>query len=84
MNVTEYKVTAFSQAINTVLTGLIVAGVCWLLMEVNGSREKWARIEERLTTIQKELAQWNRNHEKLEERVIALENRVIELERKSK
>lgn len=84
MNVTEYKVTAFSQAINTILTGLIVAGVCWLLMEVNGSREKWARIEERLTTIQKELAQWNRNHEKLEERVISLENRLIELERKVK
>ena len=82
MNVTEYKVTAFSQALNTVLTGLIVAGVCWLLMEVNGSREKWARIEERLTTIQKELSQWNRNHEKLEERVIHLEKQVNELERR--
>lgn len=84
MNVTEYKVTAFSQALNTVLTGLIVAGVCWLLMEVNGSREKWARIEERLTTIQKELSQWNRNHEKLEERVNYLENRLNDLERQSK
>ena len=84
MNTTEYKVAAFSQAINTILTGLIVAGVCWLLMEVNGSREKWARIEERLTTIQKELSQWNRNHEKLEERVIYLEKRVTELEKKVK
>ncbi len=84
MNVTEYKVTAFSQALNTILTGLIVAGVCWLLLEVNGSREKWARIEERLTTIQKELAQWNRNHEKLEERVIYLEKQVIGLERQIK
>lgn len=84
MNVTEYKVTAFSQALNTVLTGLIVAGVCWLLMEVNGSREKWARIEERLTTIQKELSQWNRNHEKLEERVNYLEKRLNDLERQSK
>lgn len=82
MNTTEYKVAAFSQALNTILTGLIVAGVCWLLLEVNGSREKWARIDERLTTIQKDLLQWNRNHEKLEERVIDLEKRLTELERR--
>lgn len=84
MNTTEYKVTAISQAINTTLTGLIVAGVCWLLMEVNGSREKWIRIEERLASIQKEFIQWNRNHEKLEERVEILERRVVELERKGR
>ena len=82
MNVTEYKVTAFSQAMNTILTALIVAGVSWLLMEVNGSREKWVRIEERLTTIQKDLTQWNRNHEKLEERVTNLEKKLAVLESK--
>lgn len=83
MNVDEYRISAISQSLNTVLTGLVVAGICWLLMEVNGSREKWARIEERLTTIQKELVEWNQNYDNLKKRVDGLERRLYLLEKEA-
>lgn len=44
----EAKLKAGSQLLNTVLSGLLVMGISWLLLEVNESRERWARVEERI------------------------------------
>lgn len=87
MNVTEYKVATISQTINTILTGLLVTGICWLILEVTGSRERWARMEERINTqsvhileLRNDISLWNQRREAQEGRLYKLEERVTVLE----
>lgn len=90
----EAKLKAGSQLLNTVLSGLLVMGISWLLLEVNESRERWARVEERITSqsagiieIKKEL-QVSINetrHSRLDthRRLRSVENRISILETQS-
>lgn len=89
MNVTEYKIATINQMINTVLTGLLVTGICWLILEVTGSRERWARIEERMTSqsvnileLRSDINSWTARRDAQEERLNKMEGRIIALEHK--
>lgn len=86
----ERKNSNLTESVNTVLTGLLVLGIGWLLLEVTSGREKWARMEERLATqqvnimeLRLDITQWNSNLKEnevfmreMERRVHVLENRV--------
>lgn len=89
MNVTEYKAAALAQSVNTVLTGLLVMGIGWLLLEVTGGRERWARIEERITAQQLNIMElrtdintWNSNLQANDGKVRELELRILVIESK--
>lgn len=91
MNVTEYKAAAVAQSINSVLTGLLVMGIGWLLLEVTGGRERWARIEERITAqqvnimeLRSDINKWNSNLQNSDEKVRDIEVRLVALENKAK
>jgi hypothetical protein len=89
MKVIEYQTAAISQTVNTVLTGLLVMGIGWLLLEVTGGRERWARIEERISAQQVNIMElrtdintWNANLQSSEGRMRELELRIVSLEAK--
>ena len=78
MNVTDQKVASWSQAINTILTGLLVAGICWVMLEVSAARERTARIEERLALISINLDDERRSNYPLQLAVIEQRLQVLE------
>jgi uncharacterized coiled-coil protein SlyX len=87
MNVTEYRAAAVAQSINTVLTGLLVMGIGWLLLEVTGGRERWARIEERISAqqvnimeLRSDINAWNANLQNSDKNLRNLELRIHALE----
>lgn len=83
----EQKVQAWGQFVNTLLTGLLTAGICWLLLEVNSSRERWARLEERLNTqslsiqeLRSDLSDWNDRRAGQETRMADIDKRLSIIE----
>lgn len=89
MSELEQRVQSWGQFINTLLTGLLTAGICWLLLEVNASRERWARLEERITTqslsiqeLRTDISQWNQRREGQEQRFSELDKRVAIVEQR--
>lgn len=85
----EQRVQSWGQFVNTLLTGLLTAGICWLLLEVNASRERWARLEERMNTqslaiqeLRTDLSQWNSRRENQDSRMADLDKRLSIIEQR--
>lgn len=89
--VVDERITTIANLLTPVLTALLVGGVGWLLLEVQDSRERWARVEERISAqsvlimeLRVELSDSLRDQRsgmrELERGVNGLERRVILLE----
>lgn len=87
----EQQVSRWSQIISTILTGTLTAGICWLMVEVGSSRERWARLEERLNTqsalileMRSDLAEWKDRRKDTDTKLNELERRlaILEVEQK--
>ena len=44
------RITTIANILSPVFTAMLVGGVGWLVLEVQDSRERWARVEERIST----------------------------------
>lgn len=83
----EQQVARWSQIISTILTGTLTAGICWLMVEVGSSRERWARLEERLNAqssmildMREDFAEWKERRKETDNRITELERRLTVLE----
>ncbi len=87
----EQQVSRWSQIISTILTGTLTAGICWLMIEVGSSRERWARLEERLNNqssmildMREDFAEWKERRKETDTRLSEFERRLTILETQEK
>lgn len=87
----EQQISRWSQIISTILTGTLTAGICWLMIEVGSSRERWARLEERLNSqssmildMREDFAEWKERRKEADTRMLDLERRLTLLEAQEK
>lgn len=83
----DQQVPKWSEIISTILTGTLTAGICWLIVEVGSSRERWARLEERLNTqstlileMRTDLAEWKDRRKDTDLKLNELERRLAVIE----
>ena len=84
---TEVQTFASSHLINSVLITMIAGGIAWVLLELHHGRERWARVEERISSqsthivemrvdLNTNLTEWRSAHEKNTMRVFELERKI--------
>lgn len=83
----EVTTLANSHLINSILITMIAGGIAWVLLELHHGRERWARVEERISSqsthivemrvdLNNNLTEWRRAQEKNTERVSELERKL--------
>lgn len=83
----EVRTLANSHLLNSVMITVIAGGIAWVLLELHQGRERWARVEERISNqsahivdmrvdLNTNLREWQRVNEKNGERLSELERRM--------